>query len=113
VLTAVEYAIRCARVIDGLAYPYCKWLAVAAAVCPTGKLIVPAIGEILDRIQTDPNALRGPERENRVSSLLREIRATIVERSRAVGIDEPWLTKWWLHFDDQRNAYDGLAWPGT
>lgn len=59
---------------------------------------------------SDPAALIGPEKHNDVSMALRRIRAVIVERAKATGIDEEWLTRWWHHLDASAAAFDGVEW---
>ena len=110
VIEAIHYAIRCARVIDGMTYPYSKWLYVAATASPTGKRLVPLVDEILDLVQAGPGSLDGPEKTNRISSLLRSFRPILVDAANQIGIDEQWLQQWWLFFDEQRRAFDDVTW---
>lgn len=111
VIETINYSIRCALVIDGRAFPYTKWLYVAAAGSPTGSLLLEGVDRILHLVQTDATSLMGPEKENAISSQLRQIRAIIVDCAKASGIDEPWLNQWWHFFDAQRTAFDGIEWP--
>ncbi len=110
VLETINYSIRCALVIDGRVFPYSKWLYVAAALSPTGSRVLEGVDRILDLVQSDPESLMGPEKENAISTQLRNIRAVIVDCAKGSGIDEPWLDKWWHFFDAQRAAFDGIEW---
>jgi hypothetical protein len=107
----LEQALRCAMVIDGQPYPYCKWLALAAARTLTGAKVAQKVEEALDLLAQ--NALRtpGPEKHHPISLKLREIRAILVDSARASGIDEPWLTQWWLHMTQARDGISSPRWP--
>jgi len=113
VVETIQYALRCALVLDYRPYPYSKWLYVSAAGSPTGRAVVDQVDGILELVRTDRSALRGPERENEVSSRLRQIRSILIDRARATGIDEPWLIRWWCYFDEQKAVFDGIRWPDT
>ncbi len=110
VIEAIHYAVRTARVIDGLTYPYSKWLHAAARSSPTAHLLVDSIEQILDHIQSNSLALAGPSDENVILALLRSQRLQLIEGANRIGIDEDWLRHWWLHFDAQRHAFDNVEW---
>ncbi|MFH1005940.1 MAG: DUF4037 domain-containing protein [Candidatus Latescibacterota bacterium] len=110
VVDTINSAIRCAIILDGRAYPYAKWLYVAASGLPMGALVLEQVDHILHLIRTNPSALKGPERDNEISKSLRRMRTAIVDRAKATGIDEPWLTQWWHFFAEQKSVFDGVAW---
>ena len=110
VVETINYTIRCGFVIDGRVFPYSKWLYVAAALSPTGSLVLEGVDRILDLVLSDPTSLMGPEKENAISTQLRHMRAVIVDCAKASGIDEPWLNSWWHFFEAQRAALDDIEW---
>jgi hypothetical protein len=112
VVEAANYALRCSLIVDGKTFPYAKWLYASASLSPAAAPVVQSVDRILDLLQSGPESLRGPERENEISNQLRQIRYFIVDRAKAKGIDQSWLTEWWHFLDTQRTAFDGLAWPG-
>jgi hypothetical protein len=113
IIETINYALRCALVLDCRPFPYVKWLYVAAVGSPTGRTIVDHVNGILELLRTDRSALKGPERDNEVSSKLRQIRGILIDKARATGLDEPWLTRWWCFFDEQKVVFDGIQWSDT
>lgn len=107
---ALEQALRCAMVIDGEPYPYCKWLAVAAGRTPTGAKVAKLVEEALDLLAQGALRIAGPEKNHPLSLKLREIRAVLVEAAKASGIDEPWLVQWWLYLTQAREGITGVGW---
>jgi hypothetical protein len=107
---AVAYALRSALVLDGQPYPYEKWLHREALRHPTGQQIAPYIEVILDEIAVGTLRVAGPERQNPLSSALRQIRQILIDTARANNIDEAWLTQWWLYIDQAETATAGVRW---
>ncbi len=107
---ALAYALRAAMVLDGKPYPYDKWLHRAALETPTGRLVAPSVARMLDSLASGALFLGGPEREHPVSSELRVIRGILRDSANARGIDEPWLTQWWLHIDQARDTMAAARW---
>lgn len=110
VVGTIQYAMKCALILDGRPWPYGKWLHVETRKCPTGQRIVPSIERVLNLLAEGRQALLGPERENAISKELKIIRSTLVDRARETGIDEPWLNKWWLYIDEARAAVQSVEW---
>ncbi|MCL5269090.1 MAG: hypothetical protein M1457_00695 [bacterium] len=107
---AIGHALRAAMVLDGEPYPYGKWLGRAAAATPTGRLVAAKADEILALLGTDALRLPGPEKQHPLSLKLREIRALLIAAARAAGIDEPWLTSWWLYMTKAREGVRATRW---
>lgn len=108
---ALEHALRCAMVLDGEPYPYCKWLAVAAARTPTGTMVAQKVDEALDLLAQNALRVPGPEKQHPLSLKLREIRSILMESAKASGIDEPWLGQWWLYMTQAREGVGQVRWP--
>jgi len=108
-LTLAE-ATRCALLIDGEPYPYEKWLRFAADRTLTGR----RIGERIDALvgELSPELLRraGPADDHPINRALHGIRDVLIEAARASGIDEPWLSEWYLHMTQARDARTALRW---
>lgn len=111
VAQTVAHALRMALVLDGVAYPYEKWLHWESLRHPTGRRIVPAIAQILAAAQDGALVLAEPERDNPISQSLREIRTVLVDAALCQGIDEPWLVHWWLYIDQSERAIQDVRWP--
>lgn len=105
----VAHALRAALVLDGEPYPYEKWLRREAATYPTGAALMPALNSLLDAVAND--ALRQPgEARNPISLALRQMRTVLIDAARSRGIDEPWLTHWWLYLNQGESATVGVRW---
>ena len=110
IVATVNHAIRCVLVLNGVPYPYVKWLYVAATASSTGRAVLRHVDNILDLVRSKWSALRGPEKDNEISTTLRLIRGLIVEQANAIGIDEPWLNRWWHYVNEARNAFEEVEW---
>ncbi len=110
VAQTVAHALRMALILDGVAYPYEKWLHREALHHPIGQRIAPAIAQILQSAQEGALLIAGPERANPISQSLREIRAIVVDAARSRGIDEPWLTQWWFYIDQAERSIQDVSW---
>jgi hypothetical protein len=104
------HALRTAMVLDGEPYPYDKWLHPMAVATPTGARLKDDVQIILDLLADDILRLGGPEGENPIALSIRRIRATLIEAAMGSGIDERWLTKWWLHMDQARDGIAKVRW---
>lgn len=111
VVKTIEYAMKCALILDGRPWPYGKWLHVETRKSPTGQRIIPNVERVLDLLAEGRQSLLGPEKENAISAELRSIRRTLVDQAKRTGIDEPWLDRWWIYIDEARAALGDLAWP--
>jgi hypothetical protein len=111
VSATIEHALQAALVLDGVPYPYVKWLHHAAERSPTGQKIVPLVREMLILLANDGLSHPGPERDHPLSLKLREIRNTLISAAREAGIDETWLETWWLSIDGTRERARCLSWP--
>ncbi|MEZ4635262.1 MAG: DUF4037 domain-containing protein [Caldilineaceae bacterium] len=111
VAQTVAHALRMALVLDGVAYPYEKWLHWESMRHPTGQRIAPTIAQILAAAQDGALVRAGAERDNPISQSLRQIRAVLVDTARRQGIDEPWLVQWWLYIDQSQRAIQDVRWP--
>jgi hypothetical protein len=106
----IAYALRAALILDGEPYPYEKWLRREALRHPTGEKLAPHVDAILDAIAGDALRLAGPERQNPLSQQARQMRQILIDAARANGIDEPWLTQWWLYISQAEAATVGVRW---
>lgn len=106
----LAHALRAAIVLDGEPYPYDKWLFAAAIRNPTGKQLQPSYENILEYLSDDCLRYTGQEDTNPVGLELRKIRMILIDAARAHGIDEPWLTQWWLYIDQARDAVSDIQW---
>ena len=110
VAQALAHALRAALVLDGEPYPYEKWLRREAVRHPTGQALAAHIEVLFECMANDALRRAGPERENPLSQALRQIRHTLIDAARRHGIDEPWLTHWWLHIDQAETATRDVRW---
>jgi hypothetical protein len=110
---AMGHALRAAMVLDGEPYPYDKWLHLAAAQLPTGRGVTPHIERIIDLLRDDALHFPGSQRENPISLELRAIRRILIDAARAKGNDAQWLSKWWLHIDQARDAIEQIRWESS
>ena len=106
----LAHGLRAALALDGEPYPYPKWLYRAAEASPTGRRLAPSIQRILDDLAADKLRFDGREADNPISQALREMRGILVDAARAKGVDEPWLTRWWHHIDQARDAPKRVRW---
>jgi len=107
----LAHALRAAIVIAGEPYPYDKWLHRAALGTPAGRAMQPHVEAVLDSLAAD--GLREQyedENEHTITVELRAIRQVLIEAAREHGIDEPWLSEWWLHMDQARAACENARW---
>lgn len=109
----VNHALRAAMVLDGIPYPYIKWLAQAAGTTPTGQRLLPLVHDLLDLLAADVLRRPGPEKGHPLSDKSREIRKVLVESARSVGIDEPWLDRWWEYLPQARERIKAVKWEGN
>lgn len=108
---ALSHALRAAMVLDGVPYPYVKWLARAAFAAPTGRRLEPDVTRLLDLLARDALRAPGPEASHPLSHALKTIRGLLIEAAREGGIDEPWLQEWWLSIDRARRGIREVIWP--
>lgn len=108
--SALTHALRAAMILDGVPYPYVKWLAQAAAGTPTGSRLAPAVEGLLDSLAANGLRAPGPERTHPLSLGLREIRRILIEASRQRGIDGPWLEDWYLYLPEARRGIHEVLW---
>ncbi len=107
----IQHAMQAAMILDREPYRYSKWLTrMAERAGPTGAKVVPLVNDAVWLISAGALLDPGPEREHRLSLKLREIRAALIDAARAGGIDEPWLTDWWLHIDKARRGVHDVRW---
>ncbi|HEV2294894.1 MAG TPA: hypothetical protein VGR35_13660 [Tepidisphaeraceae bacterium] len=103
---AVAHALRAAMVLDGLPYPYVKWLADAASRTPTGAVIASLTNELLDLVGAGALRMAGPERQHPLNVTLRAMRQALIAAARDRGITGPWLEQWYLHLDMRQRIGD-------
>lgn len=106
----VAYALRAALILDGEPYPYEKWLRREALRHPIGEKLAPHVDAILAAIAGDALRLAGPERQNPLSQSVRQMRQILIDAARAEGIDEPWLTQWWLYISQAEASTADVRW---
>jgi hypothetical protein len=107
----IQHAMQAAMILDREPYRYSKWLTrMAERAGPTGARIVPLVNDAVWLISAGALLDPGPEREHRLSLKLREIRTALIDAARAGGIDEPWLTDWYLHIDKARRGVHDVRW---
>jgi predicted nucleotidyltransferase len=106
----LNHALRAAMVLDGMPYPYIKWLAQSAATTPTGRRMLPLVYDMLDLLAADALRQPGPEKNHPISLKLREIRRILIDSARAAGVDQPWLDRWWEHLTQARRGIAAVAW---
>jgi hypothetical protein len=106
----IAYALRAALILDGEPYPYEKWLRREALRHPTGEKLAPHVDAILDAIAGDALRFAGPDRQNPLSQQARQMRQILIDAARAKGIDEPWLTQWWLYISQAEGATADVRW---
>ncbi|MFQ5630953.1 MAG: DUF4037 domain-containing protein [bacterium] len=109
-MQTIRYALQAAFVLDHVAYPYEKWLYAQANFHETPKSLLENVDNIIDEIQTNPEALFGPEGENRISQELRAIRAKLVAKAKQSGVDALWLEKWWRYIDRSKEIVTKIRW---
>ena len=109
---AIAHALRAAMVLDGEVYPYDKWLHSEAVQTPTGSLLAPSVAKILDMLAADGLRLQAREHQHPISNELRAVRGILIDAARAHGLDEPWLTQWWLYMTQAADAMKNVRWPG-
>ncbi|MFQ5648401.1 MAG: DUF4037 domain-containing protein [bacterium] len=109
-MQTIRYALRAAFVLDRVPYPYEKWLCVQANFHETPKSLLENVDKIITEMQTNPAALLGPEKENRISQELRAIRAKLSAKAKQSGIDALWLEKWWRYVDRSREIIAEVRW---
>jgi len=110
VAKTVQHALQAAMVIDREPYRYSKWLAPLAARTPTGARIVPIVNEAIELIETGALRDHSPEAAHPLILSLRRLRDPLIDAARNAGIDEEWLTKWWLHIDTARDGIHDVSW---
>ena len=106
----LQHALRAAMVLDREPYRYGKWLAKMAAQTPTGAKLLPLVDEAMTRIGAGALDQPGPEESHPLTLNLKAIRRTLIDAARAGGIDEPWLSEWWLAIDKARHGVRGVTW---
>jgi len=110
---AAAHGLRAALVLDGVPYPYEKWLAVRALTCPTGRRACTAIDRLLGAIESDGLRGQAGSVDADVQAPLYELRLILIERARGAGLDGPWLERWWLHLTEAREGIAIAQWPGV
>lgn len=110
VAPTVQNALQAAMILDREPYRYSKWLMRMAERGPTGAKIVPLVNDAIWLISAGALLDPGPEREHRLSKKLREIRQVLIDSARDAGIDEPWLSEWYLHIDKARRGVHDVRW---
>jgi hypothetical protein len=106
----IQNALQAAMILDREPYRYSKWLMRMAERGPTGAKIVPLVNDAIWLISAGALLDPGPERDHRLSKKLREIRQILIDSAHAAGIDEPWLTEWYLHIDKARRGVHDVRW---
>jgi hypothetical protein len=110
-VAALAHALRAAMVLDGLPYPYSKWLYRDAVAAPTGAKLATNVQELIDLVGS--GALRGPAGSDShpLSVKMKQIRLVLIQCAQEAGIDEPWLRQWWLHIPASRAGILRVQWP--
>jgi hypothetical protein len=110
-MAALAHALRAAMVLDGLPYPYSKWLYRQAVAAPTGQKLAAKVQELIDLVGS--GALRDPAGSDShpLSGKMKQIRLVLIESAQEAGIDQPWLKQWWLHIDAARAGILRVQWP--
>lgn len=109
---ALDEGLKAAMVLDGEPYPYPKWLMVAAARTPTGKLVVPYAERVMKALTSGGLAFAGPGPSNPVNLELRALRQVLIDAAKKNGITEPWLDTWYKSIEPARAAPKTVRWPG-
>ena len=105
------HALRAAMVLDGMPYPYDKWLQVDALATPTGTVVAASAERFLDQVARGSLRTAAPEASHPIVQALKEPRAILVDRARATGLDGEYLDRWWLHLDAARRGISEVRWP--
>jgi len=110
-MAALAHALRAAMVLDGLPYPYSKWLYRDAVAAPTGAKMATNVQELIDLVGS--GALRDPAGSDShpLSAKMKQIRLVLIQCAQQAGIIEPWLQKWWLHIPAARAGIMSVQWP--
>jgi len=110
---AAAHGLRAALVLDGVPYPYEKWLAVRALTCPTGRSACKAVEHLLGALES--GGLRGQAGsvDADIQAPLYELRLILIERARRAGLGGPWLERWWLHLPEAQAGIASARWPGV
>ena len=113
VTEAALHGLRAALVLDGVPYPYEKWLAVRALTCPTGRQACKAVERVVGALES--GGLRGQAAsvDADIQAPLYELRSILIERAQGTGLDGPWLERWWLHIPEARAGIASARWPGV
>ena len=102
-------AMRAAIVLDGEPYPYDKWLYRAAKRSSVAGELIPVLDRCIDHLTGD--ALRSTAgRQSPIFKELSNLRDIICQAAKEKGIDEPWLGKFWLYFNQSRDAINSARW---
>jgi hypothetical protein len=108
----LAHALRAAMVLDGTPYPYDKWLYPDSLTTPTGKAVAPSVGKFLDQVAQGSLRTAAPEASHPIVQALKELRAILIDRARATGLDGEYLDRWWLHMDAVRRGISEVRWTG-
>ena len=104
-------ALRAAMIVDGLPYPYDKWLHPDALATPTGTMLAPSVERLLDGLTGDSLRASLPEASHPVVQALKEMRGVLVARARETGLHGDYLDRWWLHVTNVRQGIRAVSWP--
>ncbi len=107
---ALADAMRAALIMQGVPYPYDKWLYQELVCRVECASLCASLGRILELLGQDGLQLKLRESANPISNELRAIRQDIIEMAKSRGWDEPWLDKWWLHMDEIRDTVGHITW---
>jgi hypothetical protein len=110
---AIAHILKASLVLDGEPYPYDKWLSHAAAQTPTGRKVLPKIDNVLDLLAGGAIRLKAPVRDHPLYHALKDARNVLLQSARAKGNDAQWLSKWWLHIDQARDAIEHIRWESS
>ncbi len=113
VTEAAAHGMRAALVLDGVPYPYEKWLAARALTCPTGRPACKAVERLLGALEAGGLRAQAGSVGADIQAPLSELRSILIGRARGAGLDGPWLERWWLYLPDARAGIATARWPGV
>ena len=77
---------------------------------PTGERIASLIEDAIDLLGRGHLRIVTPEAQHALTLKLREMRVLLIAEAKVRGIDEPWLSEWWLDIERARSGITRVRW---
>lgn len=108
--SCIGEALRAAMILDGVPYPYVKWLGREAATTPTGSTVAEKVNAFVSSLASDALRVTGAKDQHPINDGLTQIRKVLIDAARGQSINEPWLDKWWLYLTQSREGIARTEW---